>query len=65
MFYLIPIPIIFLAAIVKLVSDRYKIKIFSTISKIVIIVCVIFFIYSYAAYNGFDIIKFIINFFKI
>ena len=45
MYYLIPIPIVIFAVIIKLVSDRYKLKIFSAISKIVIILGVIAFIY--------------------
>ncbi len=31
MYYLLVLPVIFLAVIVKLVSDRYKLKIFSKI----------------------------------
>lgn len=59
MYYLIPIPIVILAVIVKLVSDRYKLKIFSTISKLVIIIGVIAFIYFYAAYLGYDMLEYI------
>lgn len=59
MYYLIPIPIVILAVIVKLVSDRYKIKLFSIISKIVIIIGVIAFIYFYAAYLGYDILEYV------
>ena len=33
MYYLLVLPVIFLAVIVKLVSDRYKLKIFSKICK--------------------------------
>lgn len=59
MYYLIPIPIVILAVIVKLVSDRYKIKLFSIISKIVIIIGVIAFIYFYAAYLGYDMLEYV------
>lgn len=59
MYYLIPIPIVLLAVIVKLVSDRYKIKLFSSISKIVIIIGVIAFIYLYAAYMGYDMLEYV------
>ena len=59
MYYLIPIPIVILAVIVKLVSDRYKIKLFSTISKLVIIIGVIAFIYLYAAYMGYDMLEYV------
>jgi ABC-type lipoprotein release transport system permease subunit len=59
MYYLIPIPLVFIAAIVFVVSDKYKLKIFRFISKLTIIVCVIAFIYMYAAYNGFDLLEYI------
>lgn len=65
MYYLIPIPIVFLAVIVKLVSDRYKLKIFSTISKIVIIIGVIAFIYFYAASLGYDMLEYVKVLFEI
>lgn len=57
MYYLLVLPVIFLAAIVKLVSDRYKLKIFSKICKIIIVIGVIIFIYLFAAYKGYDILK--------
>lgn len=59
MYYLIPIPIVFLAVIVKLVSDRYKIKLLSSISKVIIIIGVIAFIYFYAAYYGYDMLEYV------
>ncbi len=65
MLYLVLVPIIMLAAIVKLVSDRYKLKILSTISKVVIFIGVVLFVYLYAASKGFDIVQIIINFFTL
>lgn len=65
MYHILPIPIIILAVIVKLVSDRYKLKIFSKICKIIIILGVIVFIYLYAAYLGYDMLEYIKPFFKI
>lgn len=65
MLYLVVVPFIVLAAIVKLVSDRYKIKIVGKISKIVIYIGVILFIYLFAASKGFDIIQIIIKFFTV
>lgn len=59
MYYLIPIPIVFLAVIVKLVSDRYKIKLLSSISKVIIIIGVIAFIYFYSAYYGYDMLEYV------
>lgn len=65
MLYLVVVPFIVLAAIVKLVSDRYKLKLLGTISKVVIFIGVILFIYLFAASKGFDIIQIVINFFTI
>lgn len=65
MLYLVVVPFIVLAAIVKLVSDRYKLKLLGTISKVVIFIGVILFIYLFAASKGFDIIQIIINFFTL
>ena len=65
MLYLVLVPIIMLAAIVKLVSDRYKLKILSTISKVVIFIGVVLFVYLFAASKGFDIVQIVINFFTL
>lgn len=65
MLFLVPLPILIIAVMVKLVSDKYKLKLFSTISKVVIMLCVVTFIYFYIKYLGFDIIEFVINFFTI
>ena len=64
MYFLLPLPVIFVAAIVFKVSDFFKLKVFKKISKFVIIVCVIYFIYAYLAYKGFDILVYIIDFVK-
>lgn len=64
MYHLIPIPIIFLAVIVCLVSSRYGLTIFKVISKVVIIICILFFIYTYLDYNGINIIDIVSNFFS-
>lgn len=63
MYHIIPIPIIILAVIVYLVSKRYKLTIFATVSKIVIILGVLSFIYLYCAYLGYDILEYIKNIF--
>lgn len=65
MLYLVLVPIIMLAVIVKLVSDRYKLKILSTISKVVIFIGVVLFVYLFAASKGFDIVQIVINFFTL
>ncbi len=65
MLYLVLVPIIMLAAIVKLVSDRYKLKILGTVSKAIIFIGVILFIYLFAVSKGFDIIQIVKNFFTL
>ena len=56
MIHLIFIPIIFVAAIIRLVSVRYEMKIFGFISWLAIIVSAILFIYFFLDYKGFNII---------
>ncbi len=65
MLYLVAVPIIFLAVIVKLVADRYKVKTLSIISKIVIVLGVVFFIHFFAVSRGFNIIDILIKFFTL
>ena len=65
MYYLIPLPLIFIAAIVRAVSLRYKLKIFSKIATLVIVLSSLWFIYEYCKYLGFDILKYVIDVFKI
>ncbi len=61
MFYLVPIPIVFIAVIVKLISNRYGLKIFSILSNIIIILGILFFIYLYADYKGYNFLDIIMN----
>ena len=64
MYYLIPLPLIFIAAIVRAVSLRYKLTIFSKIATLVLVLSSIWFIYEYCKYLGFDIIQYVLQFFK-
>ncbi len=64
MYYLIILPIIFVAVIVHLVSDRYDLKIFEKISKFVIIVSVVIFIYTFLDYNNINLFNIIKDFFS-
>ena len=59
MVYLIPIPIVITAFLVKIVSVRYKLKFMESISNIVIAIGTVFFIYHYAKYCGFDISEYL------
>ena len=62
MIYLIFLPIIFLAVILKLIFDRAKIKIFSFIMKIIIIVGIVLFVYFLLDYYGYNIFDMARNF---
>ena len=65
MIHLIFIPIVFVLTVVKLLSDRYGLKIFGFISKITIIICVILFIYFFMDYQGFNVIEYLKSLIKI
>ena len=65
MLYLVPVPIVFVAVIVKLVADRYKVKSLSIISKIVIALGVVFFVHFFAVSRGFNIIDMVVKFFTL
>ena len=64
MIYLIPIPIVITAFLVKIVSVKYGLKIFASISNIVILIGTIFFIYYYTKHIGFDIFEYVMNLFS-
>ena len=63
--YLVALPVIIIAVVVKIVSDRYKLEILSKIAQIVIILCVLFFAHFYAVSKGFNIIDIAIKFFTL
>ena len=58
MTHLIFIPIIFAAVIVRIVSNTYELKFLDFITKVIIIVCAILFIYFFLDYKGFNILLF-------
>lgn len=64
MYHLIPIPIIFLAFILYLVSDFYKLKFLNKISKIIIVIAILAFVYTYLDYRGINILEYIKRFFE-
>ena len=61
MIHLVFIPIIFVFAIIRLVSLRYEMKLFGFISKLVIIISAILLIYFFLDYKGFNIILYLRN----
>ncbi len=63
--YLVTVPIVLIAIVVKVVSDKYKLDIMSKIAKIVIILGVLFFAHFYAVSKGFNIIDMLIKFFTL
>ena len=62
MIYLAALPIIIIAVMVNKTANRYKMDITAKISKIVIILGVLFFIHFYAVSKGFNIIDIVIKF---
>lgn len=65
MLYLVPVPIIVIAVMVKVVADTYKLKILAKVSRIVIAVGMVFFIHFFAVSRGFNIIDILIKFFTL
>lgn len=64
MYYLITLPIIFVAVIVHMVADRYELKMFEKISKVIIIVFVLIFIYTFLDYNNINLFNILKDFFS-
>ena len=54
MYFLIPIPIILIALIVRFVAVRFKLKTFEKISSAVIILGALAFVFLYIQYSGSD-----------
>ena len=55
MVYLYLIPIIAISVIIYIVTKKWDLKIFNSISEVVIIVATIFFIVTYASFLGYNI----------
>lgn len=65
MLYLVALPIVVIAVVVRVVSEKYKLDIMLKIANIVIIAGVLFFLYFYAVSKGFNIIDILIKFFTL
>ena len=65
MLYLVPVPIIVIAVMVKVVSDKHKIKPLAILSRIVIAIGMVFFVHFFAVSRGFNIIDILIKFFTL
>lgn len=63
MVYLYPIPLILIFSLVYIVCKQWDLKIFALISKIIIIISVIFFLITFASHLGYNI-PVISNFFN-
>ena len=63
MYYLITLPIIFVEVIVHIVADRYELKIFEKISRLIIIIFVLIFIYTVLDYNNINLFNIVKDFF--
>lgn len=61
MIYLIPIPIIFIASIVAVVTSHFGLKLFNKIAKLIITIGVLAFIYFFADYHGYNFFEVVNN----
>ena len=64
MLHLALLPIVILSFFIMWICKNYKAKLGAFIAKIVFIVSLVLFIYTYVAYLGFDIISYVIGLFK-
>lgn len=55
--YLFVIPIGLIAGLLVLICSKFKLKLLKFVFKIILIACIIYFIYDYAKELGFDIIQ--------
>lgn len=54
MYFLIPIPIMLVGAMVRILSIRFKLDICKKVSSAIVILGIIFFVITYVQYYGFD-----------
>lgn len=64
MYYLIPLPIVFIAVFIKCICVRFKLKIFNGVCNVIIALGSAWFIYEFLKYNNFDIVEEVIKLFK-
>ncbi len=57
--HFLPIPFFLIAMIVLVIGNKYKFKGLQIVSKIVITISLIAFVYLYTKYLGYDILKII------
>ena len=55
--HFVPIPFFIAAIIIYIVCDKYKLKSFRFIAKLIIALSVIVFVFEYAKYLGYDILE--------
>lgn len=55
MVYIYPIPVALVCAIIYIVAKQWELKLFAKITKIIIALCVVFFIITYASSLGYNI----------
>ena len=55
--YLFVIPIGLIAGLLILICSKFKLKFLKFVFKIILIACIIYFIYDYAKGLGFDIVQ--------
>ena len=57
MYYLLTLPFILTAGLIRVLAKYFKLKVLEVISNVIIIVGVIIFIYLYLDYNGYNILE--------
>ena len=65
MIHLYFIPIIIVAAITSIISNRYDLEVFGFISKIAIFISVVLFIYFFLDYKGLNLALYVRNLLRI
>lgn len=55
MVYIYPIPVALVCALIYIVAKQWELKLFAKIAKIIIVVCIVFFLITYASYLGYNI----------
>ena len=65
MIHLYFIPIIIVAAITSIISNRYDLEVFGFISKIAIFISVVLFIYFFLDYKGLNLTLYVRNLLRI
>jgi hypothetical protein len=62
MIHLAAIPVFLIAYLLREIGKTYKFKTLTFIAKVLLIVSVLFFVYTFLAYNGIDLVDIVRDF---